>query len=471
MTVSTTTREQAIHQAQACFDTGAFVETLTRLVAVPTESNPPKRKPDLERYCTDFIGPMLQGMGFDYQVLPNPQPVHGPVLVAQRIEDAALPTLLIYGHGDVVRAMPERWRADLDPWTLKVEGDRIYGRGVVDNKGQHLVAIESLRAVLETRGGQLGFNTKIMIETGEEAGSPGLLEFIRQHRDLCAADVFIALDGPRQSRSVPDITLGTRGGIGIDLLVDLRAGSHHSGHWGGLLKDPGVILSHAIASIISRDGRILVPGWTPKTIPDSVRSASRDVVVEDMPGSPVPDEGWGEPGLSRSERIYMWSSAIVLASVCGQPESPVPAVAGFAKARIQLRHTVDVEAASVVPALRAHLLAQGFPEVQVLEVTERDWFPPSRTDPDNPWVQKVARSMQRTIGKRPNIVPNIGASGPSEFFKEVLGTPIMWIPQSYGGCGQHGPDEHGLGSLFREGLALMAGVFWDIGEEQREQNA
>jgi hypothetical protein len=75
--------------------------------------------------------------------------------------------------------------------------------------------------------------------------------------------------------------------------------------------------------------------------------------------------------------------------------------------------------------------------------------------------------MQRTAGRPPNIIPNIGASGPSEYFKQVLGVPVMWIPQSYGGCGQHGPDEHGLGSLFRDGLGLMAGVFWDIGEQGR----
>ena len=138
-----------------------------------------------------------------------------------------------------------------------------------------------------------------MIETGEEAGSPGLLPFLRQHRDLCAADVFIGLDGPRQSMSVPDITLGTRGSVVMDLIVDLRQGSHHSGHWGGLLVDPGVILAHAIASILSQDGRILVPGWTPTVIRQLVRQASRNIVIDDLPGTLVPDPGWGEPGLSR----------------------------------------------------------------------------------------------------------------------------------------------------------------------------
>ncbi|MFT8246111.1 M20/M25/M40 family metallo-hydrolase [Roseomonas sp. BN140053] len=460
------TRDGAVRRAQQLFDDGSFVERLRQLVAVPTESHPPQRKAELERYCHAVLGPMLAEMGFTVEVLPNPDPVHGPVLLGTRIEDPGLPTVLFYGHGDVVRAMPERWRPDLDPWTLTVEGDRIYGRGVVDNKGQHLLGIEAMRAVIAERG-SLGFNAKVMVETGEEAGSPGLLPFLREHRERFAADVFIALDGPRVSRSVPDIHLGTRGGVAMDLVVNLREGSHHSGHWGGLLKDAGVVLAHAIAAIISRDGRILVPGWRPENVPEAVRRASAAVISEPLPGAPVPEEGWGEPGLSRSDRIYAWNSAIVLASISGQPEGPVNAVGGAARARIQLRHIADTRTEDVVPALRAHLDAQGFTEVEVVPVTERDMFPASRTDPDDPWVRLVADSFARTAGRPPNVIPNIGASGPSEYFREVLGTPVMWIPHSYGGCGQHGPDEHGLGSLFREGLGLMAGVWWDIAERGR----
>ena len=87
--------------------------------------------------------------------------------------------------------------------------------------------------------------------------------------------MFIALDGPRHSMEVPDITLGTRCAVAIDLIVDLQEGSHHSSHWGGLLADPGVILAHAITSIVSQDGRILAPDRTPAVIPNFVRLAHR----------------------------------------------------------------------------------------------------------------------------------------------------------------------------------------------------
>lgn len=459
-----TARDMAIARARGYLASGEFLETLCRLVAVQSESHPPLKKSELERYCHDVIGPYLKKMGFTIDIFENPMPQHGPFLVARRIENENLPTVLVYGHGDVVRAMPERWREDLDPWVMKVEGNRVYGRGTVDNKGQHLIAIDALRAVIEERG-SLGFNATIMIEMGEEAGSPGLAQFLSDKKALLASDVFIALDGPRQNMDVADITLGTRGGLSVDLVVNLREGSHHSGHWGGLLKDPAVVLSHAISTIISRDGRILVEGWRPADVPEAVREASRAVRVKDLPGAPVPDEGWGEPGMGRAERIYAWNSAIVLSMISGQPENPVPAVPGFAKARIQLRHIVDTDANDVAPALRRHLNEHGFPEVAVEVVSERDMFPPSRTEPDDPWVRLVAGSMERTMAEVPNIIPTIGASGPSEYFKQTLGVPVMWLPQSYGGCGQHGPNEHGLIELYRDGLAIMSGVFWDIGTD------
>ena len=455
-------RADAIAAAHRIWDGGDYLDRLRALVAVATESQMPDRLGELWRYCNDVLGPMVREIGFEAVVLDNPEAGRGPVLVAHRIEDPALPTVLVYGHGDVVRGEPQRWREGLDPWSVTVEGDKVYGRGVVDNKGQHLIAIEALRAVLAVQG-RLGFNAKVLVETGEEVGSPGIRAFLDRHRDLCAADVFIGLDGPRQTTFMPEVKLGARGGVAFDLVCDLRDGSHHSGHWGGVLADPGFILSHALATIVSPRGRILVPEWLPTHVPNSVRQACAEIVFEDMPRLPEADPAWGEPGLGKAERIYAWTSVIVLASITGSPDTPVNAVAGTARARLQVRHTVDIDASRIIPALRAHLAAQGFGQVQVSPVLERDAFPASRTDPDEPWVRTVVASLAETAGRAPNVIPNSSGSNPSQIFKEELGTPVIWIPHSYAGCHQHGPDEHGLGSLLREGLGLMAGLWWDIG--------
>ena len=103
-----------------------------------------------------------------------------PFLFAERIEQEGLPTVLGYGHGDVVSGMDEAWQQGLSPWTMTETADRLYGRGTAYNKGQHTINLAALKAVLETRG-RLGFNAKYLIEMGDERGSPGL-------RDICARE-------------------------------------------------------------------------------------------------------------------------------------------------------------------------------------------------------------------------------------------------------------------------------------------
>lgn len=456
-------REGAIARASRCFDDGNYLDALRRLVAVPTESQMPDSLPALTRYCAETIPALMAGMGFDHVVLDNPVAGRGPVFLGTRIEDPGLPTVLVYGHGDVVRGLAGQWTGGLDPWSVTVQGEKWFGRGTVDNKGQHLIAIEALRAVMAERGGRLGFNAKVLVETGEEQGSPGLRDLLRQERARCTADVFVGLDGPRQTTFMPEMKLGARGGVAFDLVVRLRDHAHHSGHWGGVLKDPGFILAHALASIVTPEGRILVDGWTPAAIPAAVRRAIGGLVFEDIPGLPQEDAGWGEPGLTKGEKIFGWTSVIVLAQLTGHPDAPTNAVQGEARARLQVRHTADVKGDAIVPALRRHLAARGFVDVEVVPVMERDMFGASRTDPDDPWVAMLAQSMTRTTNRAPNIVPNSSGSNPSDMFQEELGVPVIWIPNSYAGCNQHGPDEHALAPLLREGLGLMAGIWWDIG--------
>jgi acetylornithine deacetylase/succinyl-diaminopimelate desuccinylase-like protein len=150
-------RDGARARATGYFDDGRFLAELRRLVAVPTESQMPDSLPALTRYGKETMPALMQGMGFDPVVLDNPVQGRGPVFVASRIEDPKLPTVLVYGHGYVVRGLAGKWSRGLDPWQVTVEGDKWYGRGTVDNKGQHLIAIDALRAVIEERG-RLGFN-------------------------------------------------------------------------------------------------------------------------------------------------------------------------------------------------------------------------------------------------------------------------------------------------------------------------
>jgi len=306
------TRESAISRATRHFDEGKFIADLARRVAIRTESQIPESRPYMDVYLKDEIAPAFERMGFKSEILPNPVEGVGPILLAERIEGPDLPTVLMYGHGDVIRGLEDQWRAGIAPWTLKQEGDRYYGRGTADNKGQHSVNMAAMETVIAERG-KLGFNVKFMLETGEELSSPGLREFCGQHSERLKADVLIASDGPRLSARRPTLYLGSRGAMNLTFTVELREGAHHSGNWGGLLANPGVVLAHALASIVTRDGRVKVRELLPESIPDSVCKALVDCTPEPEPDEPQIDHGWGEPGLTAAEKLYAWNTFEILA--------------------------------------------------------------------------------------------------------------------------------------------------------------
>ena len=454
------TREKAITIANSYFASGQFRNDLETLVAYETESQNPDKFPVLRQYLSQAIGQRLQSSGFDFEIFENPITGGGPILTATRIEDPAMPTVLTYGHGDVVLGQADRWREGLHPYKLIEEGDRLYGRGTADNKAQHLINMAAIESVLATRD-ELGFNLKIMLETSEETGSPGLQEFVKQQSEKLAADVLIASDGPRLLPGHPTMFMGSRNAVNFTLSLKLREGSHHSGNWGGLLADPAIILSHALASICDARGQISVPEWRPGSLTDDVRSALAKLpVVEES--SPRIDPNWGEESLTPTERAYGWNTFVILAMTSGTPEAPVNAIAPSARAFCQLRYVVGTDPQDIIPALRRHLDRHGFQRVGI-ETGTRQPVPATRMALDHPWVEFVQASLSKTAGVEPHMLPNFAGGLPNEVFADTLNLPTIWIPHSYPGCSQHAPDEHVLKPTCRQGLKLMTGLFWDIG--------
>ncbi|EHK64198.1 M20 family metallopeptidase [Achromobacter arsenitoxydans] len=454
------TRAQAIALAEQCFDSGAFRTLLARRVALPTESQNPDRAAVLADYLDAEIRPAFEALGFTCRTLTHPKAL-APFLYAERIEDPALPTVLGYGHGDVIRGLEREWKEGLSPWALTESEGRWYGRGIADNKGQHTINMEALRLVLEARG-KLGFNAKYLIEMGEETGSMGLRELCAEHSELLAADLLIASDGPRLSAPRPTIFLGARGSLNFDLTIDARAGGHHSGNWGGLISNPGLQLAHAIASIASPVGQIRIPEWVPKELPAAVRRALADCEVDGGADGPEIEPDWGEPGLSPAERVFGWCSFEVLAYKTGNPDTPVNAIPPRAWARCQLRFVVGVDPDDLIPALRRHLDSQGFSMVKIT-LTRESMFRATRIDPDDAWVRWAVDSLERTSGEKTALLPNLGGSLPNDIFTDVLGLRTIWVPHSYPGCSQHAPNEHLPPELLRQGLCLMTGLYWDMG--------
>lgn len=392
------TREQAVAAAHARFDSGGLFDELARRIAMRTVSTDPELAPATVAYLDDELGTALTYMGFGWRRYENPVSPGHPFLIAERLEEDAAFTVLMYGHADVQPPQAEKWDEGLEPWRLTAVGDRWYGRGTADNKGQHTINLAALDEVLGLVEGRLGYSVRLLIESGEETGSPGLDEFCASHRDELAADVFIASDGPRISAGSPTVFLGSRGTTLLRLRTAERDRSYHSGNWGGVLSNAGTILAGALASLTDARGRLLVDGLRPDGIEESVRHACAALEVGTDPGDPALTPGWGEPGLSPAERLFAWNALEILDFYCGDPHHPVGAIPGSAHADLQFRYVVgSVRPEQVVPTLRAHLDELGFTEV---EVENRGAMAATRLSPDSPWARLAMDSIARTTGMR-----------------------------------------------------------------------
>jgi acetylornithine deacetylase/succinyl-diaminopimelate desuccinylase-like protein len=447
--------------AAAWFDAGHFRAQLAERVQVPTTSEEGSADA-LDTYLAQHMAPALQAMGFPCERLENPLPGRPPFLLAERIESTEMPTLLSYGHGDVVRGQDASWRSGLGPWVLRVEGDRWYGRGTADNKGQHSINMAALAQVIAARQGRLGYNVKLLLEMGEEVGSPGLRELCAAQAGRLRADLFLASDGPRLHAESPTLFLGSRGIANFTLRLRCRERAYHSGNWGGVLTNPAVVVAHAITSLMGRHGAMRVDALQPPPIDAQVRAALAGIAIGTGADDPACDPRWGAAELSDAERLHAWNTLEVLAMGSGSPDRPVGAIPPEAVAHCQMRFVPGTPWQQLGPILRAHLDAHGFEEVEV-EVTAAT--PATRLSLKNDWVPWTLERMAQATGKTPTLLPNLAGSLPNDAFAEILGLPTLWLPHSYPACAQHAPNEHLLGSVAREALLMMTHLFHSLGDD------
>lgn len=461
MNSSLSGRELALQLAVDTLADGSFYDTLSHRVAMKTVSQDPARSSLLHDYLTQEISPLLNKLGFSCQIIDNPQPGRPPLLIGQRVEDPTYSTLLLYGHGDVTDGQEETWAENIDPWALTFIDGHVYGRGTADNKGQHSVNLSALEAVIKAREGKLGYNIKMLFEMGEEIGSPGLEDTCLAYQEALEADLFLASDGPRIRHDMPTLFLGSRGVVQLKLSLNTGNGGRHSGNWGGVITNPAVVLSNAIATLLSAEGKIMVDFLKAPAITEAVSQLIRDLPVGGGSSDPAINKEWGEKTLSNGERLYGSNTLEILGMSAGSTDKPVGAIPESAEAVLQLRFVKGTDWQAVEANLRAHLDAHGFEDI---ELEMLGGYAATRLDPSHPWVGFVAASAQKSLGEPAYILPNLGGTIPNHCFSDALGLPTVWLPHSYPSCNQHAPNEHLLESIVAQGLKMAAGVFWDLGE-------
>src|SRR3954470_1595730 len=202
-----------------------------------------------------FLRGRLAHWGFMVEVHPT---TSHPILYAEIGPAEAKVTGLLYGHYDVYPAdeKQEGWRTK--PFEPVIEGDRIWGRGAGDNKGQHLAMLSAI-AVWRELHGELPIRVKVIIEGDEETGSKPLPKFVEANRERLRADLCCYSDGPMFPNDQPVLLMGVRGNLGLEFMSRGAKRNLHSGNFGGVAPNPTLDLIHFLAEMVDRDGKLVVP--------------------------------------------------------------------------------------------------------------------------------------------------------------------------------------------------------------------
>ncbi|MEO5341554.1 MAG: dipeptidase [Magnetococcus sp. MYC-9] len=338
---------------------------LVDYVRIPSISSIPRHAPDVAR-CARFTAELLQQAGME-QVTVHATPGH-PLVVGRWQKAPGRPTVLIYGHYDVQPVDPlDLWVQP--PFSPRFHNQRLFARGAADDKGQVLMHIQAVAAILQVTG-TLPVNVIFLLEGEEEIGSPHLPAFITAHRAELQADLALVSDSYMWAEGHPAITVLLRGLVLMELVVTGPNRDLHSGSFGGALANPLEVLARMLTTIKDPTGSISIPGFY-----DEVRQPSPSLRQQwqQLPFDETNylqrlglTQGWGEPGYTLLERIWL-RPTFEINGMWGGYTGPggKTVLPSKAHAKLSLRLVPDQDPETMVERVRAHLLAVAPPQVTV----------------------------------------------------------------------------------------------------------
>ncbi len=404
----------------------------------------------------------LRSLGFEAQALAKPEGGH-PVVCAFAPGRSSR-TLLFYDHYDVQPEEPlEEWSSP--PFRPTLRAGRLYGRGASDNKGNIVARLWAVRAWQEAGGG-LPCNVRFCIEGDEEIGSPHMEEFVARHRDLLQADACLWEGGGVTWDGRPQLTLGVKGLLYVELAVRSLARDAHSS-WGTVLPNAAWRLVWALATIKGPDERVLVPGFY-----DAVRPPTPEelAAVEAMPAEEEETlraygarafVGAATAAEVRRRHIFEPTATVdgIGAGYTGPgPKTVLPAQA---LAKMDFRLVPDQDPDDIFAKLQRHLREQGFEDVEVRRLSgER----PARTPISHPLVGLAREVLREVYGKEPVVVPSMAGTGPLYPFAHGLGMPVFDFGVGYPDSRIHAPDENVRVEDFLRGAKAVAALLGRFAE-------
>ena len=438
-----------------------FREELFSLIRIPSISSDSAHKADMTA-CAERWRELLLAAGADRaEVLPTSA---SPVVFAEKILDTSYPTVLVYGHYDVMPVEPlELWKTS--PFEPVIENDILYARGADDDKGQSFLQLKAFEYALKE--GLLRCNVKFIIEGGEEIGSPGVAEFCRENKELLRADIMLVSDTSMVGTEMPSITTGLRGLAYWQIEVTGPNHDLHSGIFGGAVANPVNVLCKLIAGMTDADGRITLPGFY-----DDVENVSPQERAM-LAAVPYDEEKYkanigvqalcGEKGYTTLERTAIRPTF----DVCGiwggyTGEGAKTVLPSKAFAKISCRLVPHQNHEKIAQMMIDHLRRIAPAGVQI-EITSMHGGESYVCPIDLPAYKAAEKGYEEAFGKRPLAVRRGGSIPIIAVFEKELGIKSILMGFGLESDATHSPNENMPLDIMRKGIKAIIGFYKHFG--------
>lgn len=433
---------------------GRFLEELFALICIPSISAKTEHKDDMQR-CARYWQEHLQGLGVHAEVY---QTAGNPIVYGEYIIDASAPTVLVYGHYDVMPAEPlELWKSE--PFEPEIRDGHIWARGADDDKGQSMTQIKGFETAKAL--GLLRCNVKFVLEGEEEIGSTHLEGFLTQYKDMLSADVILVSDTSMVSSEVPSLTSGLRGLAYWEIEVTGPNRDLHSGHFGGAVGNPINELCRLIAKVQDEHtGRIQIPGFYDDVV--DLTTAEREMIAQ-VPFSEEAyckaidvDAVWGEEGYSTLER----NSCRPSFDVCGiwggyTGEGSKTVLPSKAYAKVSCRLVASQDHHKISQAFIDYIKSISPKHIRV-EVRPMHGGEAYLCPIDLPAYKAAEEAISKSWGVRPLAVRRGGSIPIIAVFERVLGLKTVLMGFGLESNAIHSPNENMGVDIFRKGVEAVA---------------
>ena len=418
-----------------------FLEELFSLIRIPSISSEQEHKPDMVR-CAERWKELLMEAGADKaEVMPTDG---NPVVYGEKTIDPAKPTVLVYGHYDVMPVAPlELWRTQ--PFEPVVKDGYIWARGADDDKGQSFMHAKAFEYMVRT--GNLPCNVKFMLEGEEEIGSGSLYGFCEKNKELLKADVILVSDTSMIAPDVPSITSGLRGLCYWE--VEVTGANHdlHSGIFGGAVANPINVLCKMIADLHDEDGHITIPGFYDDVLVLSDEEQyKRDLGVRALKG---------EKGYTTKERTGIRPCL----DVCGiwgghTGEGTKTVLPSKAYAKISTRLVANQDFEKISRMFQEYFESVA-PDYVTVKVTPCHGGAAYVSPLELKAYKAAERAMTDTFGKRPIPTRSGGSIPIVAGFEKILGLKSILMGFGLASDDIHAPNENYPLSQFFKGIETI----------------